>query len=105
MKAPPRSLRKRLKRIAAYLLLLVAGVLGLSYTADYCVFHLRLATKRQPLGSVTVTRYYAVLEKNGKTEFFFDPPAPQTCSQSLYPQGGYAPCWYLRCHTEQRTNI
>jgi hypothetical protein len=102
---PAGNLRKLLKRIAAYTALSLAGTCALAYAGDFCVFRLRLATNHQPLASVTVTRYYAVLQKNGKTEFFFQPPELQTCSNTLFPEGGYPPCWYLRRHTEQRTDI
>ncbi len=91
--------------MVAYSVLALAGISAVVYAGDYGVFRWRLATNRQPLGSVTVTRYYAVLQKNGKTEFFFDPPGPQTCSNSLFAQGGYAPCWYVKRHTEPRTDI
>jgi hypothetical protein len=99
------SLRKLLKRIVAYTVLSVSGVCALAYAVDYCAFRIRLATNRQPFDSVTVTRYYAVPQKNGKTEFLFDPPGPQMCANSLFAQAGYAPCWYLKRHPEQRTDI
>lgn len=89
----------------AYAVLAVAGVLALAYAGDYCAFRFRLATGRQPFGSVTVTRYYAVQQKNGKTQFIFEPPGPQACSNSLFPQAGYVSCWYLQRHPEQRTDI
>jgi hypothetical protein len=86
-------------------LLSVAVLAGLAYAADYAVFRYRVARGRQPFGQVTVTHYDAVQQKNGKTEFLFDPPQEQTCVNSLFPHAGYAPCWYLQGHTEQRTNI
>lgn len=102
---PPASLRTLLKRVVAYTALVLAGVCALAYAADFGVFHLRLAMKSQPFDSITVDRYYAVAQKNGKTEFIFQPSEVQTCSKTLFPQGGYTPCWYLRRHTEQRTDI
>jgi hypothetical protein len=102
---PAGNLRKWLKRIVAYAALSVSAVSAAAYAGDCCAFRFRLATKRRALGSVTVTRYYAVQQKNGKTEFIFDQPGPQTCSNSLFPQAGYAPCWYLKHHPEQRTDI
>jgi len=45
------------------------------------------------------------LQKNGKTQFIFDPPAPETCVHALFPHAGMQPCWYLSRHPEQRTNI
>ena len=88
---------------ATILLVASAGLLG--FTSDYSVFRLRVATKRSPYGSVTVRHYYAVLQKNGKTEFLFDPPQPWTCVNALFPHAGMLPCWYLERHPEQRTNI
>lgn len=82
-----------------------AGVVILAFLVDYSVFRLRAFTGRQAYGSVVVRRYYAVLQKNGKTVFIFNPPEPWTCVNSLFPHGGYQPCWYLAQHPEQRTDI
>jgi hypothetical protein len=54
---------------------------------------------------VTVNHYYAVLQKNGKTTFTFDPPQAWTCVRALFPHAGSLPCWYLSRHPDQRTNI
>jgi hypothetical protein len=81
------------------------GLALLAYVADYGVFRYRVATNRQPYGQITVTTYDAVAQKNGKTEFIFNPPEAQTCVNGLFPRAGYLPCWYLQRHTEQRTNI
>ena len=99
------KLRRLLRQIVLYSLLAIGGTFALVYGTDYCVFRLRQATNHQPFDSVTITRYYAVPQKNGKTEFLFDPPGPQTCSNSLFARAGYAPCWYLKRHPEQRTDI
>jgi hypothetical protein len=91
---------------------MVAGVvvaavalLALSFALDYMIFPIRVATNRQPYGTVTVRPYDAVQQKNGKTEFLFDRPQVTTCVQALFPHQGYAACWYLRRHPEQRTDI
>lgn len=81
------------------------GLTLLAYALDYAVFRYRLSTNRQPFGQIIVTTYDAVAQKNGKTEFIFNPPEPQTCVNALFPRQGYQPCWYLQRHTEQRTNI
>lgn len=94
-----------MKRLIAIVLSSVLGAAGLAYAVDYGVFRYRVATNRQPFGQVTVTRYDAVLHKNGKTEFIFNPPEAQTCVHTLFPHDGYPPCWYLQRHTEQRTDI
>ena len=105
MTAPVVHLRIVLRRIAIYAVGSAIVLLTLAYAADYCVFRIRTATHRQPVGSVTVTRYYAVLQKNGKTQFIFDSPAAQECSNTLFPEGGDPPCWYLQRHPEKRVNI
>jgi hypothetical protein len=87
------------------LLLAALVLLGIAYGADYCVFRYRLATKRQPFGSVTVEHYYEVAHKDGKAEIIFDPPVQKTCVHSLFPHSGDPPCWFLIRHAEQRTDI
>lgn len=78
---------------------------GLAFLIDYGAFRLRVLGGGQAYGSVVVRRYYAVAQKNGKTEFLFDPPQSWTCVNSLFPHSGYPPCWYLARHPEQRTDI
>jgi len=92
-------------RIARRSFLAGVGLLGIAYAADYGVFRYRLATKRQPFGSVTVEHYYSVQHKDGKAELIFDPPVQQTCVHSLFPHSGDAPCWFLIRHAEQRTDM
>jgi hypothetical protein len=58
---------RKLKRIAGFCLLIVAGAALLAYVADLAIFRYRVATNRNAYGSVTVNHYYAVLQKNGKT--------------------------------------
>jgi hypothetical protein len=98
-------IRHLLIRVVAGTSLAAVVIVGLAYAADYAVFHYRVARGRQAFGQVTVTHYDAVQQKNGKTEFIFDVPQAQTCVNSLFPHGGYAPCWYLQRHSEQRTDI
>jgi len=105
---PPKStmsLRRNLRRGAAWLVGGAAAVVVAVFLIDYGVFRLRVLTGRQAYGSVVVRSYYAVLQKNGKTSFIFDPPQPWTCVNSLFPHQGYPPCWYLTRHPEQRTDI
>ena len=94
-----------LRRIALTSLLAGVGVLGIAYGTDYCVFRYRVATKRQPFGSVAVEHYTAVQHKDGKAELIFDPPVQETCVQSFFPHASYPPCWFLKRHAEQRTVI
>jgi len=99
------NLRERLRRIFRATLLGLLGAVILIYGVDFTVFRIRAALNRNAYGSVTVTHYYAVLQKNGKTQFIFDPPAPEACVNALFPHLGSPPCWYLTRHPEQRTDI
>jgi hypothetical protein len=99
------NLRDRLRRIFLGILLLILGSASLAFGADFVLFRVRVAANRTPYGSVVVTHYYAVLQKNGKTQFIFDPPAPESCVNALFPHSGMKPCWYLSRHPEQRTDI
>ena len=99
------KLRELLRRIFLGALLLVLGIGLLAYVVDSAVFRIRVAANRNPYGSVVVSHYYAILQKNGKTQFIFDPPQPETCVNALFPHSGMQPCWYVSRHPEQRTNI
>ena len=86
-----------MKRILAATAL--AGVI--LYAGDYAC----LRRKREQLGSVAIKRIYAVKMRNRKTEYLPDEPAQEACVHSLFPQMGYAPCWYVTRHSVQRINI
>ena len=94
------EIRDRVKHVIQRILIIIlSSAIGLTllvYLVDYAVFRNRVATNREP--------YDAIPQKNGKTEFIFNPPALQTCVNSLFPRQGYDPCWYLQKHTDQRTN-
>ena len=99
------SLKARLWRIFFGTILAAIAAAALAYGLDYAVFRIRAATNRNAYGSVTVNHYYAILQKNGKTQFIFDPPQAQTCVHALFPHEGSLPCWYLSRHPDQRTDI
>ena len=97
-----------MKRVLAILkLLLRIGVLvlGVLYIGDYVMVRYRIPKSRDPYGTVPIQRYYAVTQKNGKPEFYFDPPTVQVCVHSLFPHLGYVPCWYLNRHRVQRVDM
>lgn len=95
----------RMKKISALSLtaLIVASVLF--YGGDYLVWRTKVATGHSPYGTVTVQLYYAIQEKNGKTEYDFQPPQTDTCVNSFFPHVGYSPCWYERRHTQKAIKI
>lgn len=99
------DLRRWVRRIVLWTGMVIMGSAAFAYCVDFLVFRTRVATNRSPYGSVVVSHSYAVLQKNGKTQFIFDPPQPQNCVNALFPHGGLSPCWYLRRHPQQRTDI
>lgn len=94
-----------MRRIFLSVLITSASVVILTFLVDLGLFRLRVAANREPYGSVVVRHYYAVVQKNGKTQFLFDPPGSETCVNALLPHSGMQPCWYLRRHPDQRTDI
>lgn len=99
------QLRERLRQILVGTVVFLAAAAILTYGVDFGLFRLRVVMNRNPYGSVVVNHYYAVLQKNGKTQLIFDPPAPATCVNALFPHSGMQPCWCLQRHTDQRTDI
>jgi hypothetical protein len=85
--------------------LAAAACLVLLYAGDYASVRFRIPKSREPLGTVLVQPYYAVPLKDGKTELMFLKPENQTCVNSIFPHLGYSPCWYVRRHRDQRTDI
>jgi len=76
-----------------------------AYAGDYLSVRYRVPKDRDPFSTVTIQPYYAIHEKNGKTEYDFAPPEDQTCVRSLFPHFGYSPCWYVKRHTDKRIDI
>jgi hypothetical protein len=99
--APLDRFLKCLKRALAGVLLLLLAV----YVGDYMVSRIRIAKNFDPYGVVQVRRYYAVTMKNGKPDYFFEPPVEQTCVNALFPHFGYSPCWYLRRRATQQIKM
>lgn len=71
------------------------------YGGDSALFRLH----GQPKSAVTVTRYMTVALKGNKTEFDYQGTIDVPCAQALFPQTGLSPCWWLRRHPEQRTDV
>ena len=93
------------KRVFLQIVGVMLLVCGLVYAGDYLSLRFKIPPGRQQFGSVTVEPYYEIHEKNGKTEYDFKDPEPETCANSLFPHFGYQPCWYLRRHPERKIEI
>ena len=85
-------------------LLFVATTLVLLYTGDYLSVRYRIPN-REPLGTVKIERYYAVRQKDRKTEYYFLDPETRQCVHSLFPQLGFSPCWYLSRKKKQEIDL
>lgn len=102
---PARAGRKTNKRLLPRTFIALIMAAALVYACDYFVLRFRIATDRQPYGTVTVQPYYAVPQKDHKTQFLFDDPQDETCVHSLLPHLGDSPCWYLSRNKEKRINM
>jgi hypothetical protein len=83
---------------------MIVLALCILYVGDYWVVRSKAAKGREPFGSVQVTRYEVVPEKNNHMEFFYDAPETVECVHSLFPHFGDNPCWYASRHKEERTD-
>ena len=80
------------------------GLLGaavVAYAGDWLVFNLRGGITSK----VTVSHFLSAPLKNSKLELDYLGSEDVVCSVSMFPQGGHTPCWYLRRHKNQVTNI
>ncbi len=80
-------------------------LLGVVYAADYLSVRYRIPGNREALGVVKIQRYYAVPQKNRKTEFIFIEPETEVCAHSLFPHFGYRPCWYVNRKKVKRIDV
>jgi hypothetical protein len=92
--------KRRLKTIVP-IVLVAAAVL---YLGDLASLRFRIPN-RETYGSVTVRQFYAVAQKDKSVEYMFQPPTQQECVNSLFPQLGDPPCWYLKRNTRQQITI
>jgi hypothetical protein len=93
-----------MKRIVLRACAAVLVLAGLNYALDYAIFRFRIWRNLSPYGSVTVVSYYAIPEKNQKTEYVYGSSQQETCANCWFPHSGYRPCWYARRHTERVTD-
>jgi hypothetical protein len=83
----------------------VVLLVSLAYVVDYLSVRYKIPKSRDPFSSVAIQPYYAIHEKNGRTEYDFAPPETQVCIRSLFPHFGFSPCWYVNRHTDKRIDI
>ena len=83
---------------ALFGLLITAALL---YGGDFAWVRLRMANHQNPLDSLQVRTLLAVPLKNNRVEYIPGAAETRTCVQSLFPQLGVQPCWYLSRHTHR----
>ncbi len=88
-------------RWVRYIAIGLAAAVVLTYAGDWLVFNLRGSITQK----VTVSHFLSAPLKNNKQELDYLGSEDVPCSVSLFPQDGHSPCWYLRRHTNQTTNI
>ncbi len=86
-----------------FLLVFVAAAIVL-YSLDFLSVKVRIP-RRETYGSVTVRTVYLVKLKSGKTEYDYAGDHDVDCTNSMFPQLGVKPCWYLSRHTEEQIVI
>ena len=89
-------------RLAGKVLLWVAAAALALYPIDFAVWKMKVA-KGSGMGSVETFDMVAAEEKGHKEEYFPTGEGTTPCSQSIYPQGGNTPCWYLTRHPDRVT--
>ena len=94
----------KVKRIAVGVLTVAVFLSGLLYAGDYVVLRFRIG-RGSGYGTVTVRQYYAIGEKNNRTEYVYGSTQDQPCVNSLFGHRGLLPCWYLRSHPDQQVQI
>ncbi len=99
------EVRKRLKLISLRLAGFAALLVLFTYAGDYLSVRYKIPHGRDQFSNVTIQPYYAIHEKNGRTEYDFAQPQTQVCVHSLFPHFGYSPCWYVNRHTDKRIDI
>lgn len=101
----PRTGKEIIGRFVLRALGMIIAAAVLAYLADDAVLRIRIATNHTPFGTVTVHPYYAIPQKDQKTQFMLGDPTDQQCVHSLFPHMGDSPCWYLTKHTDQQINM
>jgi hypothetical protein len=91
-------------KMAGIALLALGLLFALLYAGDYVVLRVRIA-RGAGYATVNVRQYYAINEKNNRTEYVYGSTQDQPCVNSLFSHQGLQACWYLRRHPEQQVKI
>ena len=83
-------------------ILVAAAIL---FAGDFAWFEYRVRNAKLNDPLETVTFYDATDIKGGKVEVFTDQPQTATCVHSIFPHGGYRPCWRFNRSGIQRISL
>ncbi len=72
---------------------------------DNLVLRYRIHAHRQPFGAVEVRRYFAIRHKDQRIEYVPTDPETRPCVNSLLPQLGNNPCWYVSRNPVERIEM
>ena len=75
------------------------AVVVFTYAADWVIFKI----EGSPTSKFTVSHFVSAPLKNNKEEIDYTGSDVVPCSITLFPQGGFTPCWWLRKHTNEVT--
>ena len=75
-------------------LIVLAIAAMLVYAGDALFLHYR----GSPHQDVRVDSMYAMKNRWNEVEYSVGSTGSQRCVESLFPHGGYTPCWYLTSH-------
>ncbi len=78
---------------------IIALVAAVAYPADWAVWRVRLA-RGGGMGQVEVSLFTVAELKGGKEDYYPNGTIVLGCTESLYPQGGFNPCWWQQRHRE-----
>ncbi len=92
----------KLRNVLAKSLVALLPATACVYAGDYLSLRFRIPNHREQFSVVQVQPYYAIAEKNHKTEFMPADAVSVMCAHSLFPHFGANPCWYVTRHTDQR---
>ena len=70
-----------------------------AYVLDWAVWRTRVG-QGGGMGAVQVDRFTVGELKGGKEDYYLDGTTMLNCSESIYPQGGSNPCWWVRRHRQ-----
>jgi hypothetical protein len=74
--------------------------LVLLYAVDWTVLHVR-ASHGTAYQTIQVHQFLSTPLKGQKEEYDYTGDVAEACSNSIFPQAGNPPCWWLTRHTSE----